>query len=360
MLSLLNLRIEKREDVGLAWRFLSIIIALTAAFFISAIVIEIAGANYLEAFSSLYTGAFGSWRAIAETLMKSTPLLLTGLATAVAFKGKIWTIGQEGQLFAGAITGYWAYVSFPELPRFPLLLIITIAGFLGGAFYGWIPGVLKARFDVDEVISTVMGNYIIVYLLSLLLSGVGPWREPDSFYQQSPTIGETAQFPLLTEGSRLHAGFLLAITMAFIVYIIMQKSPLGYEIRAFGSNPNAVKFKGTNIRRLYILVMVISGGLSGLAGVSEVFGAQHRLKLALSPGYGFTGIIVAMLAELNPLAIIPSAILFGGLIQGSFRMQVITGVPTAVTNAIQAIILLFFLTSQVLTKYRLRRVHDAS
>jgi simple sugar transport system permease protein len=355
-----NWKIEQREDVSLVWRILSVFFALSAAFFISAIVIEVAGASYREAFASLFMGAFGSWHATSETLVKSTPLLLTGLATAIAFKGKIWTIGQEGQLFAGAIGGYWAYVSFQALPRVPLLLIITVAGFLGGAFYGWIPGVLKARFDVDEVISTVMGNYIVAYLLSLLLSGVGPWREPDSFYQQSPTIEGIAQFPILVEKSRLHAGFILAIIMAVIVYIIMQKSPLGYEIRAFGSNPNAVRFKGSNIARLYIAVMAISGGLSGLAGVSEVFGVQHRLRLNLSPGYGFTGIIVAMLAELNPLAIIPSAILFGGLIHGSFRMQVITGVPTAVVNAIQAIVLLFFLTSQVLTKYRLRRVHDGS
>jgi simple sugar transport system permease protein len=241
-----------------------------------------------------------------------------------------------------------------------LLIIITVAGFLGGAFYGWIPGVLKARFDVDEVISTVMGNYIIAYLLSLLLSGVGPWREPDSFYQQSPTIKEIAQFPILVEKSRLHIGFILAIITTLIVYLIMQRSPLGYEIRAFGSNPKAVKFKGSNISRLYIIVMVISGGLSGLAGVSEVFGVQHRLRLNLSPGYGFTGIIVAMLAELNPIAIIPAAILFGGLIHGSLRMQVITGVPTAVVNAIQAIVLLFFLTSQVLTRYRIGRVQNGS
>ena len=358
MLNALNLKIEKREDVGLVWRILSVVIALAAAFLISAFVIEAAGASFREAFISLFTGAFGGWRAITETLVKSTPLLFTGLATAIAFKGKIWTIGQEGQLFAGAIAGYWAYVSFQELPRFLLLFIITIAGFLGGAFYGWIPGVLKARFDVDEVISTVMGNYIIAYLLSLLLSGVGPWREPDSFYQQSPTIQKIAQYTILVSNTRLHTGFALAIIMTVIVYIIMLKSPLGYEIRAFGSNPNAVKFKGSNIARLYIVVMLISGGLSGLAGVSEVFGVQYRLRLNLSPGYGFTGIIVAMLAELNPLAIIPSAILFGGLLHGSLRMQVVTGVPTAVVNAIQAIVLLFFLTSQVLTKYRIRRVRD--
>ena len=360
ILDVLHLKIEKREEVGLVWRILSIVIALAAAFLISAFVIEAAGANYREAFISLFIGAFGSWNAFTETLVKSIPLLFTGLATAIAFKGKIWTIGQEGQLFAGAIGGYWAYVSFHELPRLPLLLIITGAGFLAGAFYGWIPGILKARFDVDEVISTVMGNYIITYLLSLLLSGIGPWREPNSFYQQTPTVEKIAQYPILVPNTRLHVGFALAIILAIIVYVIMERTPLGYEIRAFGSNPNAVRFKGVNISRLYIVVMIISGGLCGLAGVNELFGVQYRLKLNLSPGYGYTGIIVAMLAELHPLVIIPVSILFGGLLHGSLRMQVITGVPTASINAIQAIILLFFLTSQVLTKYRIRRVSDGS
>jgi ABC-type uncharacterized transport system permease subunit len=318
ILDVLHLKIEKREEVGLVWRILSIVIALAAAFLISAFVIEAAGANYREAFISLFIGAFGSWNAFTETLVKSIPLLFTGLATAIAFKGKIWTIGQEG------------------------------------------PGILKARFDVDEVISTVMGNYIITYLLSLLLSGIGPWREPNSFYQQTPTVEKIAQYPILVPNTRLHVGFALAIILAIIVYVIMERTPLGYEIRAFGSNPNAVRFKGVNISRLYIVVMIISGGLCGLAGVNELFGVQYRLKLNLSPGYGYTGIIVAMLAELHPLVIIPVSILFGGLLHGSLRMQVITGVPTASINAIQAIILLFFLTSQVLTKYRIRRVSDGS
>jgi simple sugar transport system permease protein len=337
-------------------RLLSVVASLAAAFVVSGALIQLAGGNFLEAFANLFQGAFGSRHAILETLVKAIPLILTGLATAIAFKGKIWTIGQEGQLYAGAIMGYWAYDLLQDLlPRFPLVLAIVMAGFLGGAIYGWIPGILKAYFDVDEVISTVMGNYIVVYLLSLLLSGVGPWREPGSFYQQSAIIAERAYYPLLVSRSRLHSGLFISLLMAVVIYIIMRRSPLGFEIRAFGSNPNAVKFKGTNIARLLIFTMVISGGLCGLAGVGELFGVQHRLRLDLSPGYGYTGIIVAMLADLNPLGVIPAAVLFGGLLHGSVRMQVITGIHQAVVQAIQAIVLLFFLSSQVLTRYRILR-----
>jgi ABC-type uncharacterized transport system permease subunit len=358
-MGVLGLRIVKRDEVALHWRLLSVVITLAAALAVSGILIQLAGGDLVEALVSLFGGAFGSRYAILETLVKAVPLILTGLATAIAFKGKIWTIGQEGQLYAGAIMGYWAYYSLQEiLPRAPLVFVIVIAGFAGGAIYGWIPGVLKAYFGVDEVISTVMGNYIIAYLLSLLLSGVGPWREPGSYYQQSAIIAETAHYPLLVAKSRLHTGLILALLMTVVTYILMRRSPLGFEIRAFGSNPNAVKFKGTNIRRLLILTMLISGGLCGLAGVGELFGVQHRLRLDLSPGYGYTGIIVAMLADLNPIGVIPAAILFGGLLHGSVRMQVITGIDQAAVGAIQAIVLLFFLTSQVLTRYRVQREED--
>ena len=358
-MSILGLKIIERERVSLPIRLLSVVITLAAAFAVSGILIQLAGGNLVEALLSLFGGAFGSRYDILETLVKAVPLIFTGLATALAFKGRIWTIGQEGQLYAGAIMAYWAYDSLQGiLPRAPLVLVIVIAGFAGGAIYGWIPGVLKAHFGVDEVISTVMGNYIVAYLLSLLLSGVGPWREPGSFYQQSAIIAEEAHYPLLAADSRLHTGLILALLMTVVTYVIMRRSPLGFEIRAFGSNPNAVKFKGTNISRLLILTMVISGGLCGLAGVTELFGVQHRLRLDLSPGYGYTGIIVAMLADLNPIGVVPAAILFGGLLHGSVRMQVVTGIDQAAVGAIQAIVLLFFLTSQVLTRYRIQRGED--
>jgi ABC-type uncharacterized transport system permease subunit len=354
-----RIRFEKREDVGFLGRLLAILFALLAAMLVSAILITLADASPTEAFINLLKGAFGNTRAILETLVKATPLILTGLATVIAFRGKIWSIGQEGQLFLGAIGGYWAYRVFEGLPGIVLVPIIILAGFIVGGMGGMLAGLLKAYFNVDEIISTVMGNYIIDYLLSFLLSGVGPWREPGSYYQQTAPISENAHFPLLFPIGRLHMGFLIALAGIMVVYLILNRTPFGYQIRAYGLNPRAAKFKGVNINKVFILTMLISGGLAGLAGTGELFGVQYRLRPDLSPGYGYTGIIVAMLAGLDPVGVLPAAILFGALINGSAQMRIATGVPTALTYAIQAIVLLFLLSAQVISRYRIRRAEHA-
>lgn len=354
------IKFEKREDVGLLGRVLAIVFALIAAMLVSAIIIQFSDASPFEAFINLLKGAFGSRRAILETLVKSTPLILTGLATVIAFRGKIWSIGQEGQFFLGAIGGYWAYRIFGGLPTVALIPIIILAGFITGGIGGMVAGFLKAYFNVDEIISTVMGNYIIDYFLSFLLSGVGPWREPGSYYQQTAEISENAYYPLLFSNSRLHMGVLIALVASLVVYLILNRTPFGYQLRAFGSNPRAAKFKGININRIFIVTMLISGGLAGLAGTGELFGVQYRLRPDLSPGYGYTGIIVAMLAGLDPIGVLPAGILFGALINGSAQMRIATGVPTAITYAIQAIVLLFLLSAQVLARYRIRRVQHVN
>lgn len=354
-----KLKFEKRDDISPLGKTAAIVVALIAAMLVSAILIKLANASPLEAFINLFKGAFGNKRAILETLTKSTPLILTGLATVIAFRGKIWSIGQEGQFFLGAIGGYWAYRIFEGLPAPALVPIVILGAFLVGAFGGMLAGLLKAYFNVDVIISTVMGNYIIDYFLSFMLSGSGPWREPGSYYQQTAEITENAYYPLLFANARLHMGFLIAIACSMIVYLILNHTPFGYQLRAFGSNPRAAKFKGINTNKIIILTMFISGGLAGLAGTGELFGVQYRLRPDLSPGYGYTGIIVAMLAGLNPIGVIPAAILFGALINGSAQMRIATGVPTALTFAIQAIVLLSLLSAQVLTRFRVRRVDHA-
>lgn len=352
-------RLEQRTDTSVLWNVLSILIAVIAAFLVAAILLMTARADPLEAFSALFKGAFGSWRAILETLVKATPLILTGLATAIAFRARVWNIGQEGQLFIGAMAGYFGYTLAGGLPRFPLFLVIVIFAFTGGALYGWLAAVLKTRFHVDEIISTVMLNYIAIFFLSFMLSGIGPWREAGSYYQQSAEIPDPAHFFVLLPEYRLHAGFVLAILGAVVIWLILEKTPLGYEIRAFGDNPTASRFKGTNTAAMVWITLAISGGLSGLAGAGELFGVHHRLVLDLSTGLGYTGIIVAMLAGLNPLGVVLAAILFGGLTNGAFRLQIATGVPTAFIYAIQAIVLLFVLSASVISRYRIRRVEDA-
>jgi simple sugar transport system permease protein len=356
---LANIKLEKRDDVSQVSRILAIIVALIAAMLVSAILIKLADASPVEAFVNLMKGAFGTKRAILETLNKATPLILTGLATVIAFRGKIWSIGQEGQFFLGAIGAYWAYRIFNGLPAIALIPLIILFGLLVGGVGGMVAGLLKAYFNVDVIISTVMGNYIIDYFLSFLLSGVGPWREAGSYYQQTAPISENAYYPLLFSNARLHLGFLIAIACSMIVYLILNHTPFGYQLRAFGSTPKAAKFKGININKIIIVTMFISGGLAGLAGAGELFGVQYRLRPDLSPGYGYTGIIVAMLAGLNPIGVIPAAILFGALINGSAQMRIATGVPTALTYAIQAIVLLSLLSAQVITRFRVRRAAHA-
>lgn len=312
----------------------------------------------MEAAASLFSGAFGGKRELIESLVKATPLIFTGLATAIAFRAKIWNIGQEGQLFAGAMMSYWIYLLIGGEQLWVNVITGLVAGFAGGAICGFIPALLKVYFKVDEVLSTVIINYIMALFLSFMLSPFGSWRQVDSFYQQTPLISESAHWPLLFEGFRLHMGFVIAIVAAIIIYLIMSKMPLGYEIRAFGSNPSAAEAQGISSARLLMITLLISGGLAGLAGVGEVFGAEFRLTSQISPGYGFTGIIIAMVAGMNPLGVVLAAILFGGLLNGAVRLQVLTGVPSALIDVIQAIVLLFLLIARVVMSYRIRRMDD--
>jgi general nucleoside transport system permease protein len=350
-----GLKIEPRLESKLSWQLFSALLALAMSMIVCALMLNTAGADVGKAFYQIYKGAFGGWSATVKTLVKSTPLILTGVAVTVAFHAKIWNIGAEGQLFAGAMTGYWASTFLSNASTGIVIPIVIMAAFVGGALYGGLAGYLKARFVVNEVLSTVMLNYIIRYLLSFMLVG-GSWRDPSSFYQQTPKIADAAHFPLLLANSRLHLGFLVAILAAMAVYFLITRTPLGYEIRAIGYNPTAARFKGIRVERTMVIVMLISGGIAGLAGAGEVFGLHFRLKPDISIGFGFTGIIIAMLAGLHPLGVILAAVLFGGLVNGGIRMQIFTGVPTAMISAIEGIILLFFLTSAVLTRYEIKRV----
>ncbi len=354
MTQLLGLKVEKREDVGPLWQVGSILIALVAAFLVCALLIGSAGVDAWYALTQIALGAFGGWRAFADTLVKATPLILTGLSTTIAFRGRIWNIGGEGQLFLGAMAAYWVASLFKGLTPAEYMPMMLVAAFAGGALCALIPGLLKAYLGVDEIIVSVLMNYVVIYVLSFMLSD--PWRDPRSYYLQSASIPQAAQLPVLFSGTRLHAGIVVAVVMAVVVYLLLERTPLGYEIRAHGFNPRAALFKGIDVPRIMAAVMMLSGGLAGLAGMGELSGVQYRLRLDLSAGYGFTGIIIAMLARLNPIAVILAGILFGGLSNGAFRMQVATGIPVAIIGAIEAIVLVFLLVAEVLPRYRVRKV----
>jgi simple sugar transport system permease protein len=349
-----HFRIEKRDLVGARARLLSALLALLASLLVSALLVSIAGGSALQAMVSLFQGGFGDWGTFLETLVKATPILLTALAAIIAYRARLWNIGMEGQLFAGAMASYLAYTSLQGMWLPAHLVIIFLAGLLGGALWAAIAALLKSYFNVDEIITTVMLNYIATYLLSLLLSNV--WREQGSIYRQTPQLPKEFHWLYLWPNSRLHLGFALAVLAAVLVWYILQKTALGYEIRSIGNNPLAARFKGINIHRIWLITMLISGALAGMAGVGELFGVQHRLRLDLSTGYGFIGIIVAMLSGLEPLVAVPVSIFFGGLLNGAILMQIITKVPTALIQAVEAIILIFLLASQVLVSYRIRKV----
>jgi simple sugar transport system permease protein len=331
-----------------------LLLTLLAASIVSTLLILSAGADIGESLRALVNGAFGSTNALLETLVQATPLIFTGLAVTVAFRGRVWNIGAEGQFFAGTMAAYWAANQFGGLPAWLLLPTIVVAGALAGAFWGAIAGFLKARYGASEIIVTVMLNFIILRILSFLLSGV--WQDPNSYFYQTALIPDPSYLPRLFGRGRLHLGFVVSLLTAAVVYVVLWRTVLGYEIRAIGSNPTAANYKGISVPVLTIVVMAVSGAIAGLGGVSEVAGLHHRLRLDISTGYGFTGIIIALLGRLHPVGVLIAAIFFGALVNGSLAMQISTGVPVALVQAIQGVTLILLLTAEVLTRYRIRKV----
>ncbi len=333
--------------------------AVVVALIIGGIVIQVAGGQAWASYVHIAKAAFGSVGQFNDTLVRATPLLLVGLACALAFRMRLWNIGAEGQFMIGA-WGASAIVLAPILsdsaPKWLMLLTMAVAGFACGAVYAFIPGYLKARLNVNEVITTLMLNYIA---MSWVLYWVfGSWSEAG--FQMSPQFSKNAWLPRLLDfssafkgfsGLTVHLGLAFGLIAAVVVYFIIYRSKWGYELRLIGDNPRAAKYAGINLLRNTVLTMMVSGGLAGLAGMSEVTGVVHRLQGAISANYGFTGIIIAWLAKLNPFAVILVSILFGGLIQAGREIQ-----PSGVPRMLQGIILFCVIASDVLLRYRVRVV----
>ncbi|MFZ5678049.1 MAG: ABC transporter permease [Pseudomonadota bacterium] len=355
MLERLGYRIEPRGEISATGRVSAVGLALAGSLVICGLLFLAVGVSPIAAFQSLLQGAFGTWRAATETLVKATPLIFTGLATAIAFRARLWNIGAEGQVFAGAMFAYWCQSPLAGSSAWIQLPVVVTAAMVGGGLYAGLAAILKTRFRVDEVISTVMLNYIIVYALSLLLLK-GPWSEAGGFFEQTAKVDPGSILPILFDKTRLHLGFLLALIAAAFVYLMIRKSPVGFEIRAAGSNLKALEVQGTNSRRVILMVMLISGALAGLAGMSEVYGVHYRLKAGAITSYGYTGIIVAILGMLNPWGVVFAAILFGALVNGATFMQIKTGVPSALIYAIEAILLLFYLAGWAASSFKLKRI----
>lgn len=333
--------------------------AIVVALLIGAVVIYLSGGDPWRSYLHIAEASFGNLGVFSDTIVKATPLILVGLACSVAFRMRLWNIGAEGQFFLGAF-GASAVVLIPLLPpgTSPWIFIPTmmVAGAICGAAWAFIPGFLKARYNVNEIITTLMMNYIALALINFFIFAV--WSEGG--FQMSPMFPRSAWLPRLADygkaipafrGLTTHLGLLFGLLAAFVVWLVIYRSRWGYEIRLIGDNPQAARYAGINIKRNTILVMMFSGALAGLAGMSEITGVVHRLQSAISPGYGFTGIIIAWLAKLNPFGVVLVSVLFGALILAGREIQ-----PSGVPKMIQGIILVCLIASDFLLRYRVRIV----
>lgn len=351
-----KIKIEPRVDDPPRWYspMLSVI-AVVIALLIGALVIWIAGGNPWAAYAHIARFSFGSVGVLSDTLVKATPLILVGLACSLAFRMKLWNIGAEGQFFLGAF-GASLVVLLPVLPedapQWLFILTMILSGMLFGALWGFIPGFLKARYNVNEIISTLMMNYIAIEWNNYFIYAV--WSEGG--FQMSRMFQRNAWLPRLSDlsermpffrGLTTHMGLVFALVAAVVIWWILARSQWGYEIRLIGDNPRAAEYAGVSIKKNIILVMMLSGALAGLAGMSEITGVVHRLQGAISPGYGFTGIIIAWLAKLNPIAVILASILFGALILAGREVQ-----PAGIPTLIQGVIMVSLIASDYFLRNR--------
>ncbi len=327
------------------------IIATGIALLVGAVIMVIAGHNPFTAYAALFEGAFGNRITTAETLSRSTPLFFTGLAVAFAFKCGLFNIGVEGQMhvgaFAAALVGY-QITGLPAIIHIPLSLLAAV---IASGIWAGIPGYLKARFGTHEVINTIMMNHIAIALVAYLV--VHPFRAPGVIPRTSNVL-PSAQLFRLVEHSRLNLGIFIALIALYLIYYLLWKTNLGYEIRAVGLSEKAAEYAGISVRRNIILAMVISGMLGGLAGAERIMGMHLSFIQGFSPGYGFEGIAVALLGRNHPLGIFFSAILFGALANGGFRMSMVTDVPTDLVTIVQAVVI-FFIAAEQLAKHFIKR-----
>lgn len=329
-------------------------LAAAAAFVIGAIMLAALGANPLVAYGALVQGAFGSLNSFADTIVKATPLLFVGTGICIAFRGGMINIGGEGQMVVGALAGTIAALSLPNWPSWSLIPLCLMAGFLAGALWGSIPGLLKAYLNVNEILTTIMMNGIAVQLMNFLLSG--PIMDPVQVQQKS-YIPQTAQLPAASflprlAPTRLNLGVGLAVAVAILAWVLLWRTTWGYRIRAVGLNPQASRRAGIHVERYAALAMILAGALAGLAGVTQVIGVNHRLftdgsATGFTGGAGFNGIVAALFGQLHPLGSIPASALFGALIVGANKMQRVAQVPTALITALNGLVVVFVVASEI-------------
>jgi len=351
------MRLEARSHVGPHLLLISGLTSFAAVMLIAALLVAAAGAPVAQTFALLMQGAFGSVFAWRETLTRSIPLMLTGLAATVAFKARLFNIGGEGQLYGGALAavavgGLHDGVGLAT-PGPLLFTAMMLAAMLAGALLLLGPALMKLRFGVDEVVSTLLLNFIVLLGVGAMLDGA--MKDPLAMgWPQSVALQSELELAKLVEKTRVHTGLLWSMGAALLLWVIMRFTTLGFDIRALGANSRAAAFAGVPVTRTVVLVALLSGGLAGLAGAIEVAGRTSYVTLDMSPGYGYSGIVIAMLAGLHPLAVVGSSVLVAGVLVGADSMSRQIGVPSYLADAVVASALLVVLVAAMLTRYRVR------
>ncbi|MDP2698940.1 ABC transporter permease [Thalassospira sp.] len=347
------IRLEPRRQHSQAMVYLSPVLAIILTLMAGMVIFSIMGKDPLRALHTFFILPVNNIYGITELFVKATPLVIIAIGLAMGFRANVWNIGAEGQLTMGAIFGGGLALLFHDSTSVFLLPAMLVMGALGGAFWAAIPAWLRTRFNANEILTSLMLTYVGVLVLSYLVHG--PWRSPDGFnFPESRPFPAAALLPVIYDGTRVHLGSLIALLAVVGGWILLSKSVIGFQLRVVGKAPQAARHVGFRQKRMVWFTLLLSGGLAGLAGLFEVAGPIGQLQPQISPGYGFTAIIVAFLGRLHPVGI-----LFGGLIMaltylGGELAQIMMGLPNAVTGLFQGILLFFLLACDVLTKYRVR------
>ncbi len=354
----MKLVLERREMLSPMLRFSAPVASIGVALFVAGFFLLASGVNPLLAYREIIVEALGSGYGLSETLVKATPLIFAGLGVSLAFRMQIWNIGAEGQIYMGAMGATWVALFSGIHNHWLMLLAMFVAAFLCGGLWAGVAGILRAYWQVNEVIVTLLMNYIAILGVDYLV--YGPWKDPNGF--NFPLTAQFSDAARLTEyfNTRMHSGFFLALFCALVLYVFMERTVWGYEIKVIGNNQNAAQYAGMNTRTAIFAVLFLSGAIAGIAGFSEVAGLQHRLQHGISPGYGYTAIIIAWLAKRSAIGVVIVAFLMGVILVGGDSLQIMWQLPVAFVYAFQGLILFFLLAADFFIIYRLKLIRGSS
>jgi simple sugar transport system permease protein len=347
------LSLQPRGYVSTFWSWASPVLALLLTALIAGAIFAFMGRPPILTVTTFLVSPLFATDGLASLAVKAAPLIMMGVGLAIAYRANVWNIGTEGQFTLGAISAGGLALALPDAPGWVLFPLLMAAGLVGGAIYALIVAWLRTRFNANEILTSLMLAYVAQYLLVYLVTG--PWRDPEGFgFPQTAMFSDAAAGPRLVEGSNLHMGLIVAPLAAIAAWVVLGRTVLGFQLRVLGQAPRAAKFAGFSENRLVWLAMAISGGLAGLAGMFEVTGTQSQLTTNISPGYGFTAIIVAFLGRLNPIGIVPAGLLLALTYLGGDAAQIQLGMSNAITGIFQGILLFCLLGSDVLILHRIR------